>query len=338
MIFTDEIYINREMTRLVKTNSETNEPIITEAQIKTSNLFNEQMVKNIGFQTEILPSNCKFVKNFSDGGKLLVLEDEPQVRTMSFNNDPTTTLEFLKINGKYDLYNLEKFQITRPYKLRLSLPYIVYLLNLNHENKFNGMHIFFRLHPITSLDDYLLKPCLPNINGYYKICLGLQGDSKTRSLSEASSHYLNSFWFNSFNNDYLDNVNEYQQTVPELTDFFTWAYHTKVDPMFIFSVNWLPCTRYKSLGDSINYISSGFYETDILSSLTKIIKNKLVKTTEKQGKIFHGRDITQSISIYGENQKLIILSVGDEVEFQNKKYYIESIIYNSFVSSITKHS
>ena len=329
MNFTDEIYINREMTRLVKTNTVTNEAIITEAQIKTNNLFNNEMFKNIGFQTEILPSNCKFVKNFSDGAKLLVLEDEPQVRTMSFDNDPTTTLEFLKINGKYDLFNLEKFQITRPYKLRLSFPYIVYLLNLTRENRFNGMYVFFRLNPITSLNDYLLKPCLPNIDGYYKICLGLQSDSKIRSLSEATSHYLNTCWFNSFNNDYLDNVNNYQ-SVPELTDFFTWAYYTKLDPMFIFSVNWLPCARYNSLGELIDYISSGYYETDILSSLSKTIKNNLVKTTEKQEKIFHNRDLAQSVSIYGENQKLIILSVGDEIEVQNKKYYIESIIHNSY--------
>jgi len=331
MIFTDEIYINRDLTRLVKTNSETKEAIITEAQINTKNLFNEHLFKNMGFQTEILPSNCKFIKHYSDGAKLLVLEDEPQVRTVSFDNDPISTLEFLKINGKYDLFDLEKFKYTRPYKLRLSFPYIVYVILLSRENRYNGMYVFFRLNPITSMNDYLLKPCLPNIDGYYKMCLGLNSNSNgsTRSLTDSTSHILNTFWFNSFNNDYVDNVRDYE-TIPELTDFFTWAYHTKVDPMFIFSVNWLLCDRYKTLGNCIDFISSGFYESDLLSSLTKTIKQSLVHVTDKNEKIYHNRDLAQSITLYSDNSKVKILSVGDEIEYQNKKYYIESIIHNSF--------
>jgi hypothetical protein len=329
MYFNDEIFINREMTRLVQTDTETNEPIIEHAMIKTNDLF-ENLSKKLGFETEILPSNCKYVKSYSDGRTIMVLEDEPQIRTISFNINPSTTLEFLKISGKYDLYDLKNFKVTTPYKLTLSFPYIVYIMNLDKNNYLSKMNVFFRLHPITGLGDYLLKPCLPNIDNSYKICLG---DNKFNtknypSLIDTTQLAINIFWFNHFNTDYFTHVNDYSK-VPELSDFFTWAYYTHKDPMFIFSVNWLPCEKYSTLKDAI-YDNIFESEVDPISYLKKLIQYDRQEIQGENQKVNLTRCFSESFTLHGDNNQTLILGIGDEIKFKNKNYYIESLISDSY--------
>ena len=335
-----EIFINNSFTRLVgphitdlsfkdKTHYE---PITVEASIETKKLFNDSFYSNFGFQTEILPPNCRFFKNLENGKKLLILEDEPKLRTVSFDLEPEVLLETLKINGKYKLYGLDKFKRVRPFKLTLSFPYIVYFLSLSKENDYLKMSVFFRLNPISSLDDYLLKPCISNINESGGVCLGYERSEKSVSLTDSCRDVIDNFWFNNFNKDYTTNCKDYEE-VPELCDYFTWSYNSKVDPLFIFSINWLSFKKIKCIKDVVSiYCENNNSNSDIVSSLGRLIERTLV-SKNKTGFVYEERDFTQEIYIESPDKKEsnnMILSIGDEVLYEDKKCYITALLTNDY--------
>jgi len=318
---TEEILINDEFTRKVFSRHDNNgnyEPIIVESIIKTKD-FLSLVNKKCNLETEIIPSNCKYIKTLPNGKKILVMEDEPRMRTVSFDFEADTTLELLKQCGKYDLYQLQNFKNVRPYKLTLSFPYVVYVIVLSKRNEYLGMSVFFRLHSITSLDDYLLEPCLPNISSDYKICLGFD-KNKPNSICDATRNILDSFWFNSFNYDYFDHCRNYENT-PEVCDFFTWAYNSKVDPLFIFSTEW------KNIGYRLNQVIDNYTLDHSNSSVTAIfdmMKNSIGEEITIES--YESRNVCESVCI-GKN---VILSIGDEVQYDDKLYFINSIIIDSF--------
>lgn len=333
----EEIFINDEYARVVLNNggddeSKHSEPIVVNSMIKTEDLFNT-LQNNLGFQSEILPRNCRFIRVFPNGSKVLVMEDEPKVRTISFNLSPEASLETLKRNGKYEIYGLENFKRDMPYKLTLSFPYIIYVVELTRLNDYNNLHVFFRLHPITSFDDYLLRPALPNINESSQVCLGYDHDDK-ESLADATEHIINNFWFNKFNGDFSTNAKAYQEKIPELSDYFTWSYHTKLDPLFIFSVKWLPAVKYSNLQDFFEKsYSNSLRSRNLASNFAELIRAKLKSVKkDKQGrqeKTYESRDLTQSILIEIpsiDGKKTEFLSIGDELEIDNKRYYVEAFL------------
>ena len=169
----EEIIINSEVVKLV-TSKYDDDFIITEPRTIISSCrpqtLLEKVTKNISVD-EILPKNCRYIKKNTDG-YLLIIEEDPQIRTISSIKDITYDLEQHKRTGKFEEYGLEAYEnISPPYRFTLSFPFIVYFIKLDLNMRFTNMRLFFRLHPITSLSDYLLKPCLPNVNSDYLVCL-----------------------------------------------------------------------------------------------------------------------------------------------------------------------
>lgn len=333
-IYLEEILINNKYARFVgskETDIENhNQPVVVEGLMKTEELFNH-LPKFMGYQTEILPTKCKFFKNLEDGSKILVLEDEPKIRTISFDYEPEADLEFLKIAGKYELYGLQKFKRSRPFKLSLSFPYIVYVLELSKNNEYHGLHVFFRLSPITSLDDYLLIPNLPNINDHFQVCLGFEKDyDNLKSLSDSAEEIISAFWFNNFNEDYPTNHHLYQG-VPELSDYFTWAYNTKIDPHFIFSLKWLLCDKYPTLNHVIEDIKVNEKRIPPTVDIIKRIMKNSIEQTGGNTLDRITRDLTTSVLIPGKiPEENIFITVGDELKSKEKNYYVDGFVHDSF--------
>jgi hypothetical protein len=332
----EEILINKQYTKYVMSeysgNSfEKTEPTIIKASINTD-LFMKKFMKKFDRQSDLLPHNCRFFKEFPTGYKLYVIEEEPKIRTISFNDDVLSIIERHKQNGKYEEYNLDKIHITKPHRFTLSFPYVIYLIYLSNRNEPIGTFVYFRLHPLTNLNNYLLKPCLSNIGDDYHVCLGFSGKYIDKnSSSTVIRQVIDEFWFNSFNYDYDNHLHKYQNSVPELSDFFTWQYHTQQDPLFIYSTNWIPVTKndningYVSLADIIQdesgYQNSSSNTSTFSSLLTEITRD------EKSDQIAEIRSLEVD-NVILDNKSIV--SVGDEIILDKKKYYVTSFMIDSY--------
>lgn len=325
-----EILINdnyvRNVTSLVRNDGKNSEPIKVDSIIRTKDFmkfFNSAM----NLETGLLPNNCRFMKTIPNGKKIYVLEDEPKLRTVTFNFDPTSMLEILKQNGKYETFNLNLFKPNMPFKLTLSVPYVVYILILDDITAEFELSLFYRLSPITSLDDYLLEPCLPNISEDFKVCLGpLKNNNGTYiNINNQIKDIIDSFWFNSFNYDYFSHCKKYAIN-PELSDLFTYSYNSKKDPMFVFSTKWFDTG--KTLNDIINKHIRRNHDScfeDIFDNFQSCIEKTATIDKDNEYTI-EKRRLAESVCLANN----FVISVGDELILNNKKYYVNSFKYNQY--------
>jgi hypothetical protein len=301
------------------------EPFIVESIIKTKDFLNGFFNNYINLESGIIPDNCRYVRTFPDNSKIFVLEDEPKLRTVSFNFDPTTMLEILKQNGKYDVFNLSNFKSNIPFKLTLSIPYVVYILFFRFTGECD-LSLFFRLAPISSMDDYLLEPCLPNISEQYKVCLGDIQRHDFNNRNQKIRSIIDSFWFNSFNHDYFSHCERYSE-VPELSDLFTYAYNSKNDPMFIFSTKWFNTNL--TLNKIIQIKNENRNANDF-NCIFKHIQSSIGETLnceiDQESTSIESRFLSDSVCLSNNS----IISVGDEIKLNNTKYYIKSFKYDHF--------
>lgn len=317
----EELLINEYYTRLVTTQSRMVkgesivEPYKVISQKKTSSFLQDHFLNST---PNILPRNCRYFSDNTDG-RFFILEDEPTIRTISVDVDLLHILERHKINGKFEEFGLENFNINkRPYRFVLSFPYIVYFIQLSKTNKLSSLSLFFRLQPLTSFNDYLISASLPNIQMGGGVCLGRTQISDGLTEIETVSEVITSFWSNRFNNDYYPH---YYEEVPEVCDYFTWQHQTKLDPLFIFSTKWIMSKN--TVGDIVKDYSSDFhnYGSDFLVTM---FKNSTSSQKDNSGNQ-KNRSLTQSISLPNG----IIISIGDEIIKDDKKYYVYSFISQS---------
>ena len=338
MNMVDEILINDTYVRNIKSvinkdyadydvSKQETEPAIVESIIRTQD-FMKVFNSSMNLESGILPENCKYVRNLAGNSKIFVLEEEPKLRTVSFNFDPFSMLEILKQNGKYDTFNLSGFKTDFPFKLTLSIPYVVYVLYLKENSSNFDLSLFFRLAPITSMDDYLLEPCLPNISDDYHVCLGPTSMTND-SVNHRVKNIIDSFWFNSFNYDYFSHCNKYKE-VPEVSDLFTYAYNSKKDPMFIFSTKWFD-TGY-TLNDILKsrMKDKNFYDfTDVFRHFQLSIKRSQCQSKiDDEDRYNEKRVLSDSVCLSND----CIISIGDEIQLNEIKYYINSFKYNQYDS------
>ena len=248
--------------------------------------FFELLNNNFNRSDQILPLNCRYIENLRGGTRVVVTEDPPKIRTCTFNVDLDRMLERVKLEGNLNRFGLENFQEEnkRPYNLRLSLPFIVYIFVIDNRNHMHSMFLAFRLSPISSMYDYLLTPNLLNISDNLLVCLGDGEPRNTPTLSELIDIKINKFWSNPFNFDYTSLHNLYKNT-EGISNYLSWAYYSSIDPMFIFKTKWKPWN--KNLKNTIKQISSSYAENkpfmyhDIISIL-----NKPHQEETKRGVIF----------------------------------------------------
>lgn len=319
------------------------EPRELRSCIKTE-LFLERLQESLPLDTGIIPKNCRYNLKFQNGCELLVIEDEPRIRTIKFKSDLNHLIERHRLNGKFEKYNLETIKLKETNLFSLSFPYIVYFIIFDNFNLL-GLHVFFRVQPITSLSDYLLEPCLSNIDDEnYQVCLGsINQVSSNENKSLAVDYIINNFWSSSFNFDYSGSLYRYENN-PELCDFFTWQYYSKVDPLFIFSTKWNVATvcyedssSVLNIKKFINHLYDTRFSKSSFSDYTRRFFSLLKsidsdeKTTNDNLLKFESR--LMSDSFYLKEHKSII-SVGDSFIIDNKTFYINSFIFNGHNGSI----
>jgi len=99
-------------------------PIKVKATMTHNEFFNS-LLKRYSLTTGILPQNCRYMKTLLNGYKVLIIEEEPKIRSISFNQDLSSLLEIHKLTGKLDEYEIKKKG--PPYRFTLSFPYIIYM-------------------------------------------------------------------------------------------------------------------------------------------------------------------------------------------------------------------
>lgn len=343
-----ELVINNEFTSILKTcdniyDVENNVIDKTENPVKFSPLCRTRSVRSSDFfsrltsrfhtSNEIMPNGCKYFKILPNGFKTIIIEEQPRIRTIKAKINIDQIIEKLKMTGKLKEYGYENFADEHfeervngvPYSFQLSFPYVVFIITLNHNNELRELKPFFRIHPITSLRDYLFKAPLYNIPDSQKMCLG--STHTFPSVLETVESIIEAFWFNVYNNDYSNNVRSYNDSEAfEVQDYLTWMYYSKKNPMFIYNVKWI---KYYDINHVLNSVNQNYNYTvnmlELFSSAISETTSDSVATTPRSV------NITYSTCV-GRNGDPI--AVGDELSFNNKKMYLYSIISKDYGDSL----
>ncbi len=316
-----EIVINKDYTSIVSSDNSPDtpfEPIKREKIITTASFGNNLSSQFTG--SEILPIGTRYYKN-DLGSKIILIEQPPGLRTVKVSYDLSYLYESLESRGLIKELGLEKFNFAKEtHDLRLSFPFIVFLIKLNSDNQMEYTKIFFRLQPVSSLNDYLFIIPLMNVSGSQDICLGesLKGE-KNDTVNDGVMSVLNKFWFNKFNSDYLDNVRLYEKAKEwGVTDVLSWSYYTKRDPMFIYKVKWIQYK--KTLGEEIDIMNKLDESGGIFNNVFRAVTFQKPGQKRKDG-ILEVPLRTKSISIDGYT-----ITIGDIFKFNRKEYIVVSFM------------
>ena len=319
----------------------------TEEVILKGILRTEDFMKRI-YQTNLsskvmLPQNCRFYSPLEESGcNIIVIEEPPRMRTIRVTPSLLSEYELLKSKGmdipEYTKI-LEDKKPSGHYHLYLSFPYVVYTIALNQRNKLNIMYLNYRLQPLTSMNDFLLKANLPNIDSGCNVCMGdslvYPGDGVS-NIIEATDLVISAFWNGEFNADLYHVFSLYNQVAPELCGYLPWQYNSMINPSFIYNSKWI--LHDKTIGDIINSCVEGSGRQKGINDLVNSMLVENSPTKDKETKSY-SMDSSLSIPIKVEEtvgksdggKKVIpiltgCLNIGDDIIYKDKLYYVNSII------------
>jgi len=243
----DEHFVSMTSDSIISKEKDTL-PIIEHHEVETSEFLKKcnELFQLDNTESFVLPKKCRFSKQYipsHDEHKFLfVIEEEPTIRTIRVNLPMEAPIERIRKEGKLEQFGYKDFQFNvlgEPYFFKLSFPYVIHvlLLTLSVEQTPTFHHwLFYRLNPLKSTFDYLLRPNLPNIDGQYKVC---PGDYKIKetAIPDMVDEYLHTFWSSIFNKDYSTHYMFYDED-EYVCDFLHWQYYSHTDPTFFFNSEW----------------------------------------------------------------------------------------------------
>ena len=188
-----------------------------------------------GAALEVVPTGTRYItSNYSRGGKTVVVEYAPTLRTLQFN-----------VNC-YDCGGTGAF--------RLAFPYVIFIVRLipyaDYQNRLvpEQVYIGYRAKPLTSLSDKIYRPNLPNVNLDGHICLGSAWSAKVLepmlnkltpyTLSDIVEAVVGYFWNSEFNNDLPDWMIRHAVGNPKIRTLKLWEQNSAKDPLFMLKLNW----------------------------------------------------------------------------------------------------
>ena len=333
----NEIVIGQRYTSILSTDTDINtlqrnetykentpvlhEPIYRKRTVRTSDFFNK-LKNQFSSNNEIMPTGCKFFQKFGSGYKLLIVEETPKIRTIKADIGINAIIEKLNKTGKLKEYGYENYlkeSTGSPYSFQLSFPYVVFIILLNDNNELVNVKPFFRLQPVTSLADHLFKAPLYNIPDGQDICLGAVESFPT--IYESVENIIELFWLNIYNSDYTNNIRSYNNSDAfEVQDYLTWMYFTKMNPMFIYNVQWIKYDY--NLGYIINNTKKSYIRNRSSYSSYELIHDSAFHSNNEDLNPEPAAKNT-SFSCYIEDTNI---EIGDEITFDNKTYYLYSIV------------
>jgi len=220
-------------------------PIINKRIITTHALMKKLLKVPDMSRTEyvfdnLFPPNCRYYETYEQGS-IVVIEEPPAYRTITCDRDFFSEIESLKATGKLAEYGYENWldENSKPYTFNLALPYCVFFLTFNHRYELYGGRVFFRTQPLSGFSDVLCKAPFFNISDSQNICFGDKAyQGPHRNIFADTNYVITSFWSSVFNQDYIYNYLAYQQ-VAGLCDYLTWEYYSHMDPMFVYTADWI---------------------------------------------------------------------------------------------------
>ncbi len=184
-------------------------------------------------QTTILPPGTKFF--FSKGNRaMVVIEQEPQVRTVNFNEtflDRDLDVGFSRIKEKLRSGELKT-------SFRLAFPCTIFVLFFL-QGAFDEMQLYYTTKPLSSNEDILYDPNLPNININRNICFHFSGGYQT-NLTETTQRAIGDFWGSTFTGDgYWSNFYAPQRKRDRrFKNILKWEKQSIKNPLFVLQANW----------------------------------------------------------------------------------------------------
>jgi hypothetical protein len=313
-------------------NADKSVPVLQEKAISTNVFIDKcnQALKTINNECFILPKKCRLVKQYLPKEVcqqfLFVIEEDPTVRTVRINLGMEAPFERLRAEGKVEEFGYQNFEFKEfgtPYFFRLSFPYVVhiFLVTLStDQTPLFGHWLFYRLAPLNSTFDYLLRPNLPNIDGAFKVCAG-DYKIKATSIAEMVEEYLHHFWSSMFNKDYITNYLSYDDN-EFICNFLHWQHYSLIDPNFVFNVDW------DNSDMTINEIVDKQEKNYGLYTESSFTLNTFRDFIMSPNLVFSNVKPKTSFSNWIDSMWIdsFNLSIGDKITLRKKEFYIKDFL------------
>jgi hypothetical protein len=339
MSFTDEIRINPAYVQHVQSEfpggdyKEDSTPYIRKSVLRTQDYL-KKITQKLDVHQGIIPPNCRFIEKMSRG-TLVVIEEPPAYRTIQVQYPMGKELELLENDNKIEEYGIDKEfyrnSENMPWKFTLAMPYVIHVLMFDTYDALMLGQVFFRNARLSGYRDYLLKAPFMNISSDGWICYGDKAGGKRGSLAGSIEHTIMVWWSAIFNADYTYNYSAYRN-VPGVNTYIGWQAMSKIDPMFIYNVEWIKehdtlqaaIDRAKSNCDAKSKSEIRYEELSKVftqpadSGVEEPIRRK--SKSRRKARLYY--DIAQGV--YLEDR--FFFHVGDPIKWGNKIAHVDSFI------------
>ncbi len=283
-------------------------------------------------QQGILPPNCRYLEKLQNG-HIVVIEEPPAYRTIKVNYGMDRELKTLEGEGKIEEYGINaayyKDGHNAPFSFTLAFPYTIFILMFDKHSSLMVGHVYLRNARLAGYSDYLLKMPMMNISGEQSICFGDKAHTRQQSLNAGIENAIMVFWSAEFNGDYTYNYTAYD-SIPGVNTYIGWEAMSKIDPMFIYNVDWIRIkpTLYETISSiktNYNNTATGNIQYRELSRIftQSVDTGKKEKPTPKARKtqsLYY--DIAQGIYL----TRTFYIHVGDPIAWGKQTAFINSFI------------
>ena len=331
----DEIRINEAFAKHIRSipdkpydTKEDSTPIIRKSLMDTED-FLSKFRNHVNGSTQVLPANCRYFQQLTPERVVVIIEEPPAYRTISASFLLDEEIDLLKRQGKIEEWNIDTEYYSNvknaPFRFTLAFPYVIFILVIENRQSFRVLsgEVFLRNSRMTSINDYLLKIPLMNISSDQKICFGDNIRVTHENTQKSVENAIMTFWSASFNTDYKYNYTAYKDT-PGVNTHIGWHALSKIDPMFIYQVKWIPYNNIRSILDEtyLRYRREGFNMT--FTGLAKIFTQPAECEDNREDKSKLYSDVLNGIYINDET----LVHVGDIFMLGKKKVMVNSFMGN----------
>lgn len=181
----------------------------------------------------LMPDNVKIA--YTKGSRtVLVIEEKPQVRSVSFDGNLVATNAVARH---------AQSSTANGYRYTLSFPYVYFVVVFDN-NKYAYHELYFRNKPLTSVREHIHLAPIPNVwrdkgNNYKPMCMGegfQMSVNEELTIARQVELIISDFWQRTFN-AHLGNGSP-EKVDSRIKNYAVWQQNTEADPLFILTVSW----------------------------------------------------------------------------------------------------